>query len=390
MWAVALDLILATLVALSMVLTLWQLFVSWRFPLHHRTAGRADSAPVTLLKPLKGCDVETSECLLSWFSQDYTGAIQVLFGVASPDDPVCEMVRQLMASHPKLDAELVICSEELGANAKVSTLIQLERRARHEIIVISDADMFAPPDLLTQALAGLHDPGVGLVHCFYEIVRPANLAMRWEAFAINADFWSQVLQAQSLRKIDFALGAVMATSRRQLETIGGFGVLADYIADDYQLGNRIAGSGAQIAFCPVVVESRSPPLNWREVWGHQIRWARTIRVCQPLPYFLSELHNATLWPLLWMVLHPIWPVMLAAGCAITLRMTAGLYCERKLTGRLDLRSLCMAPIKDLLQIVVWTLAFTGDQVTWRGQRFRIDTGGKLIGNQLRRARCDPG
>ena len=125
--------------------------------------------------------------------------------------------------------------------------------------------------------------------------------MRCEAIAINADFWSQVLQAASLKPLDFALGAVMLTRRKLLAEIGGFTVLANCLADDYQLGHRIAQNGHRIALCPVVVECWHPPMNWYGVWKHQLRWARTIRVCQPVPYFFSILSNATLWPLLWLI-----------------------------------------------------------------------------------------
>ena len=132
--------------------------------------------------------------------------------------------------------------------------------------------------------------------------------MQWEAIAINADFWSQVLQSRSLKPLDFALGAVMATRRQHLQEIGGFAGLVDCLADDYQLGNRIARRGHSIALSPVVVECWSAPMGWAEVWKHQLRWARTIRVCQPAPYFFSLLSNATLWPLLWLIVKPAAPV----------------------------------------------------------------------------------
>src|SRR3989442_12019317 len=104
--------------------------------------------------------------------------------------------------------------------------------------------------------------------------------MQFEAIAINADFWSQVLQAQSLKPLDFALGAVMATTRRRLESIGGFEVLVDFLADDYQLGNLIARNGGRVLLSPVVLERRESPKKWLEVWPQPLRWARTLLVCQ--------------------------------------------------------------------------------------------------------------
>ncbi|HZQ48562.1 MAG TPA: glycosyltransferase, partial [Verrucomicrobiae bacterium] len=137
---------LAIFAVLSLLLTLWQWVVTWRFPLNQRVEGRQFAPPVTLLKPLKGLDDKTMDCLRSWLKQDYSGAIQVLFGVASPEDPVCALVRELIQESPGCNAELVICKESLGVNAKVSTLIQLQRLAQHDVIVVSDADVFVPPD----------------------------------------------------------------------------------------------------------------------------------------------------------------------------------------------------------------------------------------------------
>jgi len=140
---------------------------------------------------------------------------------------------------------------------------------------------------------------IGLVNCFYQLANPTTVAMCCEAVAVNADFWSQVLQGVSFRKLDFALGAVMALQRKCLAEIGGFRALADCLADDYQLGHRIAQRGYAIELSPVVVQCWSAPMHRRQVWRHQLRWARTIRVCQPLPYFFSILANATFWPLVW-------------------------------------------------------------------------------------------
>lgn len=373
-----LNLILAGLALLSLGLTVWQFLVARRFPLHRRESDVRFAPGVTLLKPLKGCDAETESCLRSWCEQRYAGPCQILFGVAEPDDPVVGVVRALLREFPALDAELVICGENLGANAKVSSLVQLERRARHPVVVISDADVRVPPDLLSNLVAPLRDTQVGLVNCFYRLANPANVAMRLEAVATNADFWCQVLQSRSLRPLDFALGAVMATSRQHLAAGGGFTALLDHLADDYQLGRQIAAAGARIELCPVVVECRSAPQTWWEVWTHQLRWARTIRVCQPVPYFFSVLHNPTLWPLVWLVARPSWwSGAFFVGCLGVRWLTAVLSVERLAQGR-DPGLGWLAPAKDLLQAGFWALAFTGRQVTWRDRRFRVRPGGQLV------------
>ncbi|HYV28852.1 MAG TPA: glycosyltransferase, partial [Candidatus Eisenbacteria bacterium] len=290
--------------------------------------------------------------------------------------------------------------ESLGTNAKVSTLIQLQRLAKHDVVIVSDADVRVPPDFLVNAVAPLKDSTVGLVNCFYRLANPATSAMQWEAVAINSDFWSQVLQSASLKPIDFALGAVMVTRRKQLDEIGGFASLADFLADDYRLGNLIAQKGHRIALCPVVVECWSAPMNWREVWAHQLRWARTIRVCQPLPYFSSIISNATIWPLLWSLASvPFATVkssalsenasealaqaficsLLATMLCVTTRIGLALHLQFKLNrGTGHFMWWWLVPVKDLLNAVIWALAFFGNRVEWRGHHYRVESGGKLV------------
>ena len=399
-----LTIIFASLAVLSLTITLWQLVVASRFPLHRRVANSNFFPAVTLLKPLKGGDAETAECLRSWLTQEYPGPVQILFGAVSADDPVCGVVRRLIAEHPNAQAELVICGESLGANAKVSTLIQLQRLARHGISVVSDADVRAPRDLLINVVAPFLEADVGLVNCFYQLANPATLAMQWEAIATNADFWSQVLQSQSLKPLEFALGAVMAIRREPLEQLGGFAAVVDFLADDYQLGNLIARNGGRIVLCPVTVECREGPMGWRGVWQHQLRWARTIRCCQPLPFFFSLLGNATLWPLLLWVFGPAgdrslaallnsptlarhsfvagriwrWEFILLIACALVRILTA-LFLQKRLTRATGhLAYWWLVPIKDLLQALIWGFAFAGNGVAWRGERFRVLPGGKLL------------
>jgi len=417
---VILNAIFAALALLSLALLLWQWMAARRFPLHQRISDKSFTPAVTLLKSLKGADASTEDCLRSWFAQEYAGELQILFGVASADDPVCAIVRKLTEEFPKREVQLVVCPQLIGANAKVSKLAELEKLAKHEILVISDADVRVPPDFLVNAVApfredaiadskesGAHPAGtgrstVGLVNCFYRLANPGTLAMQWEAIAINADFWSQVLQSQMLKPLDFALGAVMLTKRKFLDEIGGFKSLADCLADDYQLGNRIARNGHRIVLCPVVVECWDPPMNWGAVWKHQLRWARTIRVCQPVPYFFSILSNAGFWALLCLVtglfqtqIHSNPAVFDAGtismsgsihfsiaanigGVALLIRIVLAQTLQSRLTqSSRHIGYFWLVPIKDLLQAAIWLCAFVGNRIEWRGQVFKLHRDGTL-------------
>ncbi len=378
-----LDFILGALAALSCALVVWQFLAARKFPLHQKIAVPGFAPAVSILKPLKGCDATTRTSLETWFRQNYSGPIEILFGVADANDPVCPIVTDLIARNPQCPARLVICGESRGMNAKAGKLAKLEKLAQYQLILISDADVRVPADFLASFVAPLRDENTGLVNCFYRLANPTTMAMRWEGVAINADFWSQVLQARTIKPLDFALGAAILIRRRSLEEIGGFESLTDCLADDYQLGNRIAKNGHGIALCPVVVECWDAPMGWNSVWKHQLRWARTIRTCQPLPYFFSILSNATFWPLLWLssslaITRNIYASLAAlAFLAVRIRLAQSL--QRRFTPERTLVSAArLVPAKDLLQTALWVFAFAGNHVEWRGRKMKLRRDGTLV------------
>jgi ceramide glucosyltransferase len=363
---------------LSCAIILWQWDAARRFPLYKRPPVSTFAPGITILKPLKGIETSTFECLQSWFNQNYTGSIQLLFGVASENDPVCEVVRRLMREHPAANAQLVICDPTLGANAKVSTLIQLEKLAGHDLLIISDADVLAPKDLLTQLAPPFQNPDTGLVNCLYSLANPHTPAMHWEAVAINADFWSQVCQSRILGPMDFALGAVMATTRSWMRKIGGFSALKNHLADDYELGQLIHHQGGKIVLSTVPVECWSSPMTWCEVWHHQLRWAITIRHCKPLPYFFSILSNGTLWPLLWLAAHPSRYSLGTAVVCLCIRIATAANLQQRLTGARPTAAFFWPVLpKDLLQFLLWTFSLFIHRVQWRGNLHHIERGGKI-------------
>ena len=373
-----LSLVLASLAILSLLLLFWQWLAARSFPLHRQPPVPPEAPPISLLKPLKGAGDSLEHCLRSWLEQDYPGSVQVLLGVESPEDPAVPVVEELQRAYPRRKIELVICPELRGPNFKVAKLVKLEPLATSEILVVSDADVRVPPNTLNGLVASLGNSQVGLVNCFYRLANPSTLAMQWEAIAVNADFWSQVLQSKTLKPVDFGLGAVMAFRRCDLHEVGSFESLENCLADDYQLGNRLARRGRKIEFCPLVVDCWSEPMTWAQAWQHQLRWARTIRVCKPVPYFFSILGNPTLWPLAWAVCRPDPLILVFLAAAVLTRGVVVMDLEQRLTGASPrLSRLWLAPVKDLLNFAVWLGAFLGNQIEWRGSRMRLKSDGTM-------------
>jgi ceramide glucosyltransferase len=370
---------IAALASLALVIQVWQAIAAFRFPLHRRVTPLAPAPAVSVLKPLKGADPQLRDCLASWLALQHPGPLQILFGVHSPDDPAILIVRELLTQYPGVDAQCLVCPDQPGPNAKVCTLAQLLPHARHDLILVSDADVKVPTDFIGQVTSHFADPDVGLVNCFYRMANLATAALRWEAVAVNADFWSQVLQSRTLKPQDFALGAVMVVRRPDLLAVGGFNALVHHLADDFHLGRRIHALGRRIELSTTTVDCWDPTAGWAKVWSHQLRWTRTIRVCQPGPFFASILSNGSIASTGWLVLalvrgsSPTIPILFLLGRAL---IAAILY-RRIRHGLPGWLPPWRVWIKDVLGAVLWAAAFLGNTVEWRGTRFKVHADGTL-------------
>lgn len=334
---------------------------------------------VSILKPLKGLDVDLFENLSSFCRQDYP-TFQIVFGVADAGDPAVRVVRQLQAHYPSVRIDLVVDGRIYGTNYKISNLHNMYRAAKHDVIVIADSDIRVRSDYLRRLVTQLDDPQVGLVTTLYRAVNTGGLSTLLESLFINTDFAPMVLVARIVEKPTYAFGATMALRRSTLEAIGGFLPLANYLADDYYLGHRIAERGYRLALSDVVVETVLAVGGWRRLFDHQLRWARTYRNCRPGGYFGSILTHGTLWATLNLLYNHFGPVAcLVATAVYAVRISvASRIATRYLHAPLRWHEAWLVPLKDLFVSAVWALCFLGDTVHWSGHEFRVLKDGQMV------------
>jgi ceramide glucosyltransferase len=332
--------------------------------------------PISILKPLKGTDPEIYESFRSHCLQDYP-EYEIIFGVSDPNDPAIESVKALQREFPNRRIQLVVSEKILGANVKVSTLAQMLTEARYDHLIVNDSDIRVEPDYLRRVTAPLANSQVGLITCLYRGVPGATLGSRLEALGISTDFCASVLVARQLEGgIRFALGSTLAFRRVELDKIGGFISFVDYLADDYELGKRIAGLGLTVNLSDVAVETYLPSYRLREFFAHQLRWARGIRDARVGGYLGLIFTFGLPWALLALTASggALW-ASITLAITLLFRFAAALVVGRGvLQDRQILRDAWLIPLRDLLAVAVWFASLGGHTVTWRGDRFRLKNG----------------
>jgi ceramide glucosyltransferase len=331
----------------------------------------AFSPGVSVLKPLQGLDLNTYEAFVSHIQQRYP-TFEVLFGVRHEDDPAVAEVHRLRRDFPDAPVRLIIGAAS-AANGKVGVLMELAHHAQYPIWVVNDSDIKVTPNYLSNVVAPLSEPFIGLVTCLYR-ARGHSLPATWEALGIATDFMPSTLVAPLIGVREFGLGSTLAFRVADLERLGGFAVVADYLADDYQLAKQITGLGKRVLLSTHVVETSVNDSTWRGVWEHQLRWARTIRVSKGRSYAGLPITHAGLWALIAAVCGAWVPAtILLAASIMSAFITGGLVLQSRLAA-----GLCwLAPVWDVYAFAVWAASYLGKEVRWRDRRLSIDAQGRI-------------
>ncbi|QIR41201.1 glycosyltransferase [Tolypothrix sp. PCC 7910] len=334
--------------------------------------------PVSILKPICGVDRDAEKNLASFCQQDYP-QYQIIFAVRDRQDPGIEVINKIIQQFPDVDIDLVICDRIIGANLKVSNLANAVTVAKHEILLIADSDIFVGKDYLQRVIQPFKDEKVGVVTCFYR-----SLAQGWvtilEAIGTACDFHPGVLVSNQLEGIKFAFGSTIVIRKQALAAMGEFEAIANHLADDFQLGYLPAQAGYQVVLSDYIVDHVLDDSSLADVIQRQIRWARCIRVSRPGGYvgllFTFGTVNSLLFLLAtggsifgWVVLAITWVMRSLMAWVVGVTM---------LNDQVAKQFFWVIPARDLFHFAIWCSGFVGSTVVWRGQKFKLSAGGKLV------------
>jgi ceramide glucosyltransferase len=335
--------------------------------------------PVSILKPVRGVDFASYENFQSFCLQDYP-EYEILFCVNDFKDAAVPLIRKLSADYPARSIRLLANAPQLGSNRKVNNLALLACEAKHELLVQSDGDVRVGPNYLRELAAPFERAETGVVSCFYSGVTQGNLWAEIEALGAATDFSAGVLVADWMEGVTFALGASVATTKTWLGRIGGYEALANVLADDYEIGNRVAKAGGKVLLSREVVATMYPTMTFGECWQHQSRWARTVRWCRPASYVgLLFTHG-----LPWAVLGALLTQSTAGAAAYFGAYTVLRLAQAWTVGAWGLddesarRKLWLVPLRDAIHFAVWFGSFFSDRITWGELEFRLTERGEMV------------
>jgi ceramide glucosyltransferase len=300
--------------------------------------------------------------------------------VNDAEDEAIPYIERLKKEFPAVPIRLMVSQEVLGANRKVSNLVQMLRLTKHEHVLINDADIRVPQNYFRDVVNGFNTPGekpVGMVTCLYRGVSGKTIWSRLESYGINVDFMAGVLVAKYLDgEVRFAMGSTLCATRQAMAAMGGLETLVDYLADDYELGKRISESGYRVVVSHSVVETFLPDYDYVTFMDHQLRWGRTVRSSRPAGYFGMAVTFGMAWALLAVAasLGAWWTWVLLAAVLVG-KTAVALAVSKNIIGDDGFRRhLWLLPLRELVTPVIWLRSNFGNKIVWRGETFELKNG----------------
>jgi len=328
---------------------------------------------------VRGVDCEAYENFASYCLLDYP-EYEIIFAVADSDDPAVPVIEKLQTDFPSCSIRLIKGAERIGANSKVNSLCRLVEEAKYDLVVMSDSDVRVDTDYLRTVVPPFADPQVGAVTAFCRCITNGSVAADLDALGMYLDSVPGALAARMLeRKMQFAFGWTMATTKRHLSEIGGWEAMANHHSDDFELGNRIAHRGYKVELMRKAVWMVFPKETIEQYFLHELRWSIGLKNVRPTAYGWLLLTHGLPWAFLAAALAASagWWGIAAAHIITYLSLRLGLAWTTGAWGLGDRgtpKRLWLVPLRDVITFIVWASGFFLKKITWRGLAYEVRNG----------------
>jgi ceramide glucosyltransferase len=326
--------------------------------------------PVSIVRPLSGVETFSEDTLRSTFELNYPD-YEIIFCVQRANDPVVPLVERLIAEHPRIPARLLIGDDPIGANPKLNNCVKGWNAARHDWIVLTDANVLLPKDYI-QTLLKAWDRETGMVISMPIGSRPQGFWAEVECAILN-NFEARWMFAGELLGIGFAQGKNMLWRREILEKAGGIAALSAELAEDAAGGKIVNAAGLNIRFVDMPFEQPLGARKALDIWSRQVRWARLRRVTFP-GYFAPEPIAGAFVPFLLIGIYGfaygLNPIPFVGAFAVIM-YAAEMLLAWHAGWFLNWASPIAYLVRDLAFPGMWLTALLFDDFTWHGKSMSV-------------------
>jgi ceramide glucosyltransferase len=353
---------------------------------------------ISLFKPLHGDEDGLEANLRTFFEQDYlrhvkqagdatvengVSRVEVLFCARSKADEGLEIARRVAADYPEITTRFVTSGPPWAANAKVCSLAAMAKVATHDLWAISDSDVRVSPDYLRRIVLPFAEEEVGCATCLYRgVVMKGGLWSQLEAVGMTIEMSSGVCADSLVEPLQFALGPTMVMRRQRVEEMGGFESIADYCADDFVLGNRIAKNGHKVLLSGHAIDHMVLQADFVDSMKHQLRWMKSTRFSRPMGHLGTALTFGVPFGVMAWAGALLLDMPVLAWCAL-LGSVVGRSVQAWAVGKYVVQekriwtAMLLFPLRDLIGPLIWGLSYASNRIQWRGEIYELSDGGRM-------------
>ncbi|HEY6877200.1 MAG TPA: glycosyltransferase [Polyangiales bacterium] len=352
--------------------------------LHLRTRKHSQRStalpPITLLKPLKGLEEDLEGCLRSFFAQQYPGPLEIVFATATRDDPALAVARKLAERHPHVRTRFVLTDANWGLNPKVSNLQGALRAAHTDLVLQTDANVWAPPTYVRDIVSELLRERASLLSSLVTGTGERSFGAAMENLQLTAYVAPACCTAMVIGGVPCVIGKSMLFRKSELRALGGLELVKDSLAEDFLIGQTYADAGKKVLLSATPIRNVNVDMGVERSLKRHARWLKMRAVIHPLSFIVDVLANPIALAL---------ALYAATGCDALYGWSAlAIVCTKTVIDGLMVRVIrgtsmrarlvLAVPLKDLLMLAVWLYASVSRSVVWRGVRFRLGPGSQLV------------
>lgn len=229
-------------------------------------------SPISVLRPLKGLVDSLEENLESLCQQDFP-VYEIIVAAADPTDPALRVAKRVRDKYPSVAFRVLTGEWETGLNPKVRLLRFMLGKASYDGILVSDDNVRVRHDYLSIMAGALAKYNTGLVSNLVVGIGAKTVGAICENLLLNTFILSAVA-ASYVFGYPVVIGKSMLFRREALMNAGGFGAVADLLAEDHLLGRAIHAAGYRVTTLGYPVYTVNESWSISRTMGRHLRWCK--------------------------------------------------------------------------------------------------------------------